>query len=578
MIKKLTLSNFKNVGQQVYEFDRFDLLVGPNNSGKSTILQALAIWQFCVDEFRRSKRTGSTGTQVVLPNFTALPVPEFNLLWKDRVDRQYPVRDGPKKQEYILIGIGVEWLRTDDTIGSFGIELRYHSPQTIYAIPMEGWKIFREFNEAGDLPRIAYVPPFSGLEPTEKWMDVSPIRQQIGKGQPGGVLRNLLLQVSNIAHRGKGDKPPADWQELASIIERWFSVKIHEPEYNSATDVNITVEYQQHGKRYDIISGGSGFHQTLTLLAFFYGYHPSTILLDEPDAHLHVNLQREILDYFKRKSLERSVQFLIATHAEELARGVDATQIVSLLSGSPKRIQSTPTLLRAMADVANEEITRLQASPYILYVEGESDERILRAWAEPCGATLVMDKFCFHAMAGGGKANMKARADEHFAALKEIIPAVKRMMLFDYDDAESAFHPNADNPALAEWTRKNIENYLLVPDAWKRAVLKETGRDSPDLFTTPLLQIVDRFFSDQNLTLPAGRTWRDVTANIFQVVDGKRILFENDDSLFQMLREASPSSPLIREKVALNMTADEIHNDVHKFMGALSSLVSLAVT
>ena len=578
MIRKLTLRNFKNVGQQVYEFDRFDLLVGPNNSGKSTILQALAIWQFCVDEFRRSKRTGSTGTQVVLPNFTALPVPEFNLLWKDRVDRQYPVRDGTKKQEYILIGISVEWLRADDTIGSFGIELRYHSPQTIYAIPMEGWKIFREFNEAGDLPRIAYVPPFSGLEPTEKWMDVSPIRQQIGKGQPGGVLRNLLLQVSNIAHRGKGDKPPADWQELASIIERWFSVKIHEPEYNTATDVNITVEYQQHGKRYDIISGGSGFHQTLTLLAFFYGYHPSTILLDEPDAHLHVNLQREILDYFKRKSLERSVQFLIATHAEELARGVDATQIVSLLSGTPKRIQSTPTLLRAMADVANEEITRLQASPYILYVEGESDERILRAWAEPCGATLVMDRFCFHAMAGGGKANMKARADEHFAALKEIIPAVKRMMLFDYDDAESAFHPNADNPALAEWTRKNIENYLLVPDAWKRAVLKETGRDSPDLFTTTLLQIVDRFFSDQNLTLPAGRTWRDVTANIFQVVDGKRILFENDDSLFQMLRTASPSSPLIREKVALNMTADEIHNDVHKFMGALSSLVSVAVT
>jgi Fe-S cluster assembly ATPase SufC len=577
MIKKLTLRNFKNVGQQVYAFDRFDLLVGPNNSGKSTILQALAIWQFCVDEFRRSKRTGSTGTQVVLPNFTALPVPEFNLLWKDRVDRQYPVRDGTKKQEYILIGISVEWLRANDTIGSFGIELRYHSPQTIYAIPMDGWKIFREFNEAGDLPRIAYVPPFSGLEPAEKWMDVSPIRQQIGKGQPGGVLRNLLLQVSNIAHRGRGDKPPADWQELASIIERWFSVKIHEPEYNSATDVNITVEYQQHGKRYDIISGGSGFHQTLTLLAFFYGYHPSTILLDEPDAHLHVNLQREILDYFKRKSLDCSVQFLIATHAEELARGVDATQIVSLLSGTPKRIQSTPTLLRAMADVANEEITRLQASSYILYVEGESDERILRAWAEPCGATLVMDKFCFHAMAGGGNANMKARADEHFAALKEIIPAVRRMMLFDYDDAESAFHPNADNPALAEWTRRNIENYLLVPDAWKRAVLKETGRDSPDLFTTPLLQIVDRFFSDQNLNLPAGRTWRDVTANIFQVVDGKRILFENDDSLFQILRTASPSSPLIREKVALNMTADEIHNDVHKFMGVLSSLISVAV-
>ena len=37
-------------------------------------------------------------------------------------------------------------------------------------------------------------------------------------------------------------------------------------------------------------------------------------------------------------------------------------------------------------------------------------------------------------------------------------------MLFDYDDSDSAFHPEEDNPALAEWKRKNIENYLLVPE------------------------------------------------------------------------------------------------------------------
>lgn len=576
MIRKLTLRNFKNVGEQVYEFNQFDLLVGPNNSGKSTILQALAIWQFCVDEFRRSKRTGSTGTQVVLPNFTALPVPEFNLLWKDRIDRQYPTQNGKKTQEYILIGITVDWSRTDGTFGTFGVQLRYHSPQTIYAIPVDGWTKFRECNDKGDLPQVAYVPPFSGLEPSEIWMDVSPIRRQIGKGQPGGVLRNLLLQVSNTAHRKKGDAPPQDWQELAGIIERWFSVKIHEPEYDSAADVHITVEYEKRGKKYDIISGGSGFHQTLTLLAFFFGYHPSTILLDEPDAHLHVNLQRELLDYFKRKSLERGVQFLIATHAEELARGVNATQIVSLLSGAPKRVQSTPALLRAMADVPNEEITRLLASPYILYVEGESDERILRAWASQCGATLAMDKFCFHVMAGGSKPTMKAGADEHFAALQQIIPGIKRMMLFDYDDDANAFHPKAGNPSLAEWKRKNIENYMFVPDAWKRAILSQVGSDSADLFTLPLFQIVDTFFADQNLTLPIRRSWRDVTANIFSVVDGKRILFENDDSLFQLLRNASPSSPLIREHVALNMTADEIHNDVHEFMHMISSLVNVA--
>jgi ABC-type lipoprotein export system ATPase subunit len=577
MITRLTLRNFKNVGEQIYDFDQFDLLVGPNNSGKSTILQALAIWQFCIDEFRRSKRTGFTGTQVVLPNFTALPVPEFNLLWRDRVDRRYPQDATGKRQEYILIGIEVGWQGTDSAVAVFGVELRYHSPQTIYAIPEGGWARFRALDSSTDLPRIAYVPPFSGLEPTEKWMDVSPIRQQIGKGQPGGVLRNLLLQVSNIAHRKKGDLPPPDWQELSGLVRRWFSVKIRELEYNKETDVNIKVEYEQNNKLYDIISGGSGFHQALTLLAFFFGYHPTTILLDEPDAHLHVNLQRKILDYFKRKSLDRSVQFLIATHAEELARGVDATQIVSLLSGRPKRIQSTPALLRAMADVANEEIARLQASPFILYVEGESDERILRAWAGQCGATAAIDKLCFHAMGGGAKPDMKKAADEHYAALQQIVPGVKRMMLFDYDDAARAFHPRAGNPSLAEWQRKNIENYILVPEAWKRAILKRAGSDAPDILTWPVVRVVEQFFSDQNLTLPPGRSWRDVNANIFSIVDGKRILFEAEDSLFQALKNATPPLPVLREEVAQHMTSDEIHNDVHEFMRKLSILTTSSI-
>src|SRR3990167_5069833 len=129
MITKLTLHNFKSIGEQTYEFTQFDLLVGRNNSGKSTVLQALAIWQFCVDEFHLSKRGGSKGIQIVLPNFTALPVPEFNMLWKDRTDRAYPTdSDGKRKQEFIIIEILVAWRNNSEETEEFGVELRYHSP------------------------------------------------------------------------------------------------------------------------------------------------------------------------------------------------------------------------------------------------------------------------------------------------------------------------------------------------------------------------------------------------------------------------------------------------------------------
>ena len=241
----------------------------------------------------------------------------------------------------------------------------------------------------------------------------------------------------------------------------------------------------------------------------------------------------------------------------------------------PKRIQSTPEVLRAMAEVSNEEITRLMASPYILYVEGESDERILRAWADQCGAQAAMDKVCFKSMGGGGKENMKTKADEHFAALKQIIPEVSRLMLFDYDDSDGAFHPQPDNPSLAEWKRKNIENYLLVPDAWRRAALRQMEYGEDELFAQPVLHAINAFFAGQNLTLPPGKTWRNVTANVFSVVDGKRILFENDDSLFHQLRNGSPSVKLVREQVAINMLPDEIHEDVHQFIGKLVALVGI---
>jgi len=271
MITKLTLRNFKSIREQTYNFTHFDLLVGTNNSGKSTLLQALAIWQFCIDEFGRAKRRGKRGVQIVLPNFTALPVPVFNLLWRERTD---------------------------------------------------------------------YVPPFSGLEDREERRDDGPLRKQVGKAQPGSVLRNLLLRV--------WDKDEQGWRDIQEIVKKWFSVELISPKYLAGVDTQITCEYKQGGKAYDIIAGGSGFHQTLTLLAFLYGYHPTTILLDEPDAHLHVNLQRNVLDYFRffnSKAQEKNIQFLISTHAEEFIRGVEVNQIISLLSGEPRRIKSTPEIL-----------------------------------------------------------------------------------------------------------------------------------------------------------------------------------------------------------------------------------------
>lgn len=571
MIEKLTIRNFKKIEKDEFVFDNFDLLVGANNSGKSTVLQALAIWQFCIEQFRISSKKGVRGIQVVLPSFTALPLPEFNLLWKDRVDRRYtpnPTDPNKKDQSYITVDIKAYW-KFNGMDRSFGISLRYQSPQSVYAIPQNGWVEFNALESEKCFPGVVYVPPFSGIEPHEQWMDDGNIRQHIGKSQPGSIIRNLLYRVVDVQDENGIDIPVnknEKWKELTKLVSDWFGMKLLPPHYQKKISTEIKVEYEFQGKKYDIISAGSGFHQILILLAFYYGYEEvNTLLFDEPDAHLHANLQANVLRFFMGKG---DKQFITATHSPEFINNTGAHNIISMLSGKPRVVQTTGNVIAALSKVDNIEVVRTQSSPYILYIEGDDDLRILSAWANTLGKQDVLNQYYPYFLHGTTKISMRDRAQEHFMALRQINPNVKRVQLMDYD-AEDTFHPKAENPCIREWKRKNIDNYLLVPDAWKRATAKKLNQEENTLFLTPYIELIDSFFASQNLTLPKGSTWRDVRANIFSVLDGKKLLFENSDALFRQLRDMDSELIVNREAVASAMVLGEIHQDIVDFFDFL---------
>lgn len=563
MIHKLVLKNFKKIKEETFLFGCFDLIVGSNNSGKSTALQAMAIWQFCVDQFQLVNKKGSRGIQVVLPNFTALPLPEFNLLWTDRV--------GQASNNYIYIEIDVYWYDLNRNEQNFCVQLRYQSPQAVFAIPKNGWDDMSIKSKMIDFPHIVYVPPFSGLEPHEKWMDDGNVRQNVGKAQPGSVLRNLLYRV--IDRSEESISVNRDWKEIVARIKDWFAVDLQVPEYKKGISTEIITVYKSNKKTFDIISGGSGFHQILTLLAFMYGYQGvTTLLFDEPDAHLHVNLQRQIINYFKQI---KTIQFLIATHSEEFIKNVEIDSILSILSGSPTRVQSNGGVLQALSNVDNMDVVRTQDSPFILYIEGEDDERILSAWANTLGKSDLYQRFYPFFLGGSTKKEMKEKADNHFIALKQIVPNLKRAILFDYDDDTVAINPDAKNSVLNEWKRKNIDNYLLVPTAWKRAVEKTTNLNGEPsgLFLSQYNDLIDQYFASQNLTLPPSSTWKNVKAEIFKVLDGKKLLFENLNSLFHQIRNLDNGLNLNRSIVACSMNFDEIHEDVESFFSNLEKIV-----
>lgn len=577
MITKLTIKNFKRIQKEEFFFNQFELLVGANNSGKSTVLQAMAIWQYCVEIFRQSKRAGGRGIQVVLPNFTALPLPEFVLLWNNKTERSYSPKENvpqQKEQKYIYIEIIVHWTNAQNQQMDFGVQLRYQSPQAIYAIPLGGWAKFSDVEQDESFPYIVYVPPFSGIDPHEQWLDDGNVRQHVGKSQPGSVIRNLLYRVIDRTNE-KGEPIPIkankDWGEIQSKIKEWFGIEILPPQYEKRISTEIKVEYKANGKTFDIISGGSGFHQILILLAFYYGYDKATtILFDEPDAHLHTNLQRNLLSYFRNKSEK---QFIMATHSPEFIGNVDMHDIVSMLSGTPKRIDSSEKIILALSDVDNSDIVRTQESPFILYLEGEDDNRILSSWAFVLGMSEVYERFYPYILNGTSKKNMIEKADAHFSAMRQINESIKRVQLLDYDTDDS-FHPQIDNPCIKEWSRKNIDNYLLVAPAWKRAVAKQLNEPFDSLFLLSYNAVIDSFFSEQNLMLPPNTTWGEVKAKIFSVLDGKKLLFSDTDSLFHRIKGVDDKRLIInRQTIAASMLKEEIHQDIIDFFNFLKRTI-----
>ena len=90
MIKQISTKYFKRFETQEFPLEPLTLLAGPNNSGKSTLLQAAMVWNLAMQKWwekkgprSRSKAKDRTGVPITRQEFTALPLPSMDQLWTD---------------------------------------------------------------------------------------------------------------------------------------------------------------------------------------------------------------------------------------------------------------------------------------------------------------------------------------------------------------------------------------------------------------------------------------------------------------------------------------------------------------
>ncbi len=457
MLTKLICRNFKNFGEVEIELGNPVVFIGPNNSGKTTALQALALWEIALRRWNENRKGKANpekrpGVAINRRDLISVPVPSSRLLWRDLQVRDVERIEGKQRTQNVRIDIIVEGV-TDGKDWRCGFEFDYANQESFYCRPLRIPQTDEKDIERMPVPdeaeklSVAFLPPMSGLASNETRLDEGAINVRIGEGRTAEVLRNLCYQVS---------KDAEEWQKLCEKIHSLFGVRLDEPNYIQERG-EIAMNYRDgSGISLDLSSSGRGLQQTLLLLAYIAAHPGSVLLLDEPDAHLEILRQRQIYQVLTELAREHGSQIVAASHSEVILNEAADRDVVIAFLGTPHRIDGRGSqLLKSLRTIGFEEYYQAEQQGWILYLEGSTDLAILRAFAEKLSHEVinVLERPYVHYVG-----NQPGKARDHFYGLREAKPDFVGFCLFDRISDELQTRPELIEYA---WQKREIENYII---------------------------------------------------------------------------------------------------------------------
>ena len=470
MITRFTIRNFKRLQDATLDLGSAAVFIGPNNSGKTTALQALALWDIgwrrWAEKRDRSAASDRPGVTINRRDLFAIPVPSAKLLWADLHTQDSVRKGGEAKTEKVYISLTAE----GDHAGlpwRCALDFYYANEESFYCRLREG--------DAGKVPAgarqhaVVYLPPMSGLAEREYRKEQGEISVLIGEGQTAQVLRNLCWQLHSRVDQ-------SSWQTLCKRIEALFFIRLNPPIYIQERSELSQTYLERNGVELDLSSAGRGCQQVMLLLSFLLANPGSVLLLDEPDAHLEILRQRDVYNLITEVAAANGSQIVAASHSEVVLQEAAERDVVMAFVGRPHRIDTRSRLSqvkKALESIRMADYYLAEQKGWMLYLKGSTDLAILRRLAlrlSHPAAQLLGDSVPVVYLGS----NKPQEARDHFHGLREAKPDLAGFALFDRLDRELQ-----TGSALVErmWSRREIENYLVTPDSLKAFVTADLRTD-----------------------------------------------------------------------------------------------------
>jgi energy-coupling factor transporter ATP-binding protein EcfA2 len=310
-ISQIRLERFKKVRDVTIDISSINILVGGNNSGKSSVLEGLHFSVVASVAARLADTKTFTQDSLLF-----CPTKEFVNL-----------RNGAPYRNQSNFGY-LRVLATDvDDDLDCTIKIYRGRNEGNVGCEVTGSVLLRQVVSSSQRPFSVYVPGLSGIPQVEECRTESIVRRGVASGDANLYLRNVLLLI----------KASGKLQELIEAVKVIFPEFHISVEFNPKSDLHIAVNVSltgPYGRKSPLELVGTGVQQALQIFSYVVLFKPYLLLLDEPDSHLHPDNQGLLSKALLSITSTTDTKVIISTHSRHLVDALyDESNIVWLKDG-----------------------------------------------------------------------------------------------------------------------------------------------------------------------------------------------------------------------------------------------------